>query len=191
MRTSRRAAVVAATLGLALAAAAGCGGEPDEPAGDGGQDATTGGEITVTSTAFEADGKIPTRYSCRGEGVTPPLAWTGVPSGTAALALVVDDPDAVNGLFVHWVVTDIPPTASGSAEGGAPTGGSVSENSGGDRSYLGPCPPKGSGTHHYRFTVYALDKRLDLPESTSAKQAVDAVDDAAVAKGRLVGTFSP
>jgi len=102
----------------------------------------------------------------------------------------VDDPDAVGGLYIHWVVSDIAPTVTGSAKGAAPSGGRVSANSGGDRAYLGPCPPRGSGVHHYRFTVYALSRRLDLSPATPARQAVDAIARATIAQGRLVGTFT-
>lgn len=106
------------------------------------------------------------------------------------MALVVDDPDAVGGLYIHRVVSDIPPTTTMSAEGAAPAGGRVSQNSGGNRAYLGPCPPRGTGVHHYRFTVYALPKRLGLSDATPARQAADAIAKAAIAQGRLVGTFT-
>lgn len=146
--------------------------------------------IAVTTTAFGEGAAIPATYSCHAGNVSPPLAWTAPPPGTAAFALVLDDPDAVGGLFIHWVVTDIPPSTRDSPEGGAPAGGRIGQNSGGARSYLGPCPPAGSGVHHYRFTVYALSAPVQLPDATSARQAVDAIAGRALAQGVLVGTFS-
>ncbi len=146
--------------------------------------------IAVTSPAFVNGAPIPARYSCRGANIPPALAWTGTPPAAGALALVLDDPDAVGGLYIHWVVTDIPPTTTASAEGAAPPGGQVGANSGGNRAYLGPCPPKGTGVHHYRFTLYALAKRLGLAPTTPARQAVAAITQAATGQGQLVGTFT-
>lgn len=158
---------------------------PDSPGAG-----ATAAAIVVASTAFTEGEPIPPRYSCRGQNLAPPLTWSGIPGAAAGVALVVDDPDAVGGLYIHWVVTDIPASVTSSPEGGAPAGGRVNANSGGDASYLGPCPPAGSGVHRYRFTVYALSKRLELAGSTSARQAVDAITDAATAQGRLTGTFA-
>lgn len=146
--------------------------------------------ITITSPAFPNGGQIPTRYTCHGQNVSPPLSWTGVPTTTTALALVVDDPDAVGGRYVHWVVSDIVPEATGTAEGTPPPGGQVHANSGGDRRYLGPCPPAGTGVHHYRFTLYAMTKRGAVPESAPAREATTAITNAAAAQGQLVGTYS-
>jgi Raf kinase inhibitor-like YbhB/YbcL family protein len=143
--------------------------------------------ITVESPDFTEGGPIPVRYTCDGEDVSPPLRWTGVPAGTPALALVVDDPDAPRGTFTHWVVVDIDPTVTSIARGEVPPGGQQIANSAGKASYMGPCPP--SGTHHYRFTVYALNRRLALPPNTTLQSALDAIDAAATAYGRLVGTF--
>ncbi len=185
---------------------AGCGGgtEPKATSSSPGQGRTSGGApsptpppspsaavaIRVTSPAFADGAAIPARYSCHGANIPPALGWTGVPRGAVALALVLDDPDAVGGLYIHWVVTDIPPTTTGTAEGAAPAGGQVGANSGGNRAYLGPCPPRGSGVHHYRFTLYVLPGRLGLPPTAPARQAVAAITRAATGQGRLVGTFT-
>lgn len=152
-------------------------------------EATTEG-ITVTSEAFIDGGQIPAEYACGGQNVSPPLAWTGVPEGTAAVALVMDDPDAVGGLYIHWVVSDIAANTTGSARGTTPAGGQVLPNSGGNRRYLGPCPPQGSGVHHYRFTLYALAKPAALAESTPAGGAVAAFSAGASARGQLIGTYA-
>jgi len=161
---------------------AGCGHRsPPEPA------PAAPSSITVTSTAFPAGGPIPVRYSCRGGNTSPPLHWTGVPTGAAALALVVDDPDAPRGIYRHWVVVDIPPQVADLPAGQPPPGGRQLANSAGHAGYDGPCPP--GGIHHYRFTVYALRHRLDLPAGASLADTLAAIGGATLARGQLVGTF--
>jgi Raf kinase inhibitor-like YbhB/YbcL family protein len=161
---------------------AGCGREPAEPA------TSAPSMIAVTSSAFVAGAPIPVEFSCRGANTSPPLSWTGVPGQAAALALVVDDPDAPHGTYRHWVVVDIPPAATGAPTGQPPPGGRQLPNSAGHARYDGPCPP--SGTHHYRFTVYALSRLLGLPADASLDDALHAIDSATLARGRLEGTFS-
>jgi hypothetical protein len=111
-----------------------------------------------------------------------------VPAAAAAVALVVDDPDAPRGTYTHWVVVDIPADVSSAAEGRAPAGGLEVQNSTGKSAYFGPCPP--SGTHHYRFTVYALSGPTGLGAGTSLRDALDAVNARTIASGRLAGTYS-
>jgi Raf kinase inhibitor-like YbhB/YbcL family protein len=166
-----------------LLLAAGCGADPTSSPADADAPAT----ITVTSTAFEEGGAIPQKYSCDGDEVSPPLAWSGVPGDAAALALVVDDPDAPSGTFTHWVVLDIPVGTTSSDEGGVPEGGVQAESSAGEATYAGPCPP--SGTHHYRFTVVALDADTGLADGAPLDEALAAVDAHAVARGTLTGTY--
>lgn len=144
--------------------------------------------IRVHSPAFASGGRIPVRYTCRGSGVPPPLAWTGLPAGTASVALVVDDPDAPGGTYTHWVVFNLPPTASGLAGARLPAGAAQARNSSGQAGYIGPCPP--SGTHHYRFTVYAERSRLALPGGAGLPAALAAIKEHAAASGRLTGLFS-
>jgi Raf kinase inhibitor-like YbhB/YbcL family protein len=117
--------------------------------------------ITVDSPDIAEGGRIPARYTCDGQDVSPPLRWSGVPSDAAALALVVDDPDAPRGTYTHWVVVDIDPAVKSVARGQSPPGAQQIANSAGRASYIGPCPP--SDVHHYRFTMYALSRRLALP----------------------------
>jgi Raf kinase inhibitor-like YbhB/YbcL family protein len=145
--------------------------------------------LRVASPAFADGAPIPVTYSCSGANVPPPLVWGGVPAGTAELALVVDDPDAVGGRFVHWVVVGIPPDTAGIRAGKPPAGATVLPNSNGDRGYLGPCPPAGTGTHHYRFTLYALRNRPRLGSEPSATAAEAAIKRAALASARLVGLY--
>lgn len=142
----------------------------------------------MRSPAFAEGGTIPARFTCRGSNTPVPLAWTGVPSRAASIALVVDDPDAPGGTFTHWVVFNLPATASGITGGHLPAGAAQARNSNGRAAYFGPCPP--SGTHHYRFTVYAEPKRLPLPSGAPLAQALRAITAAPLASGRLTGLFS-
>jgi Raf kinase inhibitor-like YbhB/YbcL family protein len=144
--------------------------------------------IAVSSPAFREGDPVPARFTCDGGGLSPPLEWHGVPEGAAALALVVDDPDAPRRTFVHWVLLDIPVETTGLDANRVPSGAVQARNSAGHPSYFGPCPP--SGTHHYRFTVYALSKRTGLREGARLDQALRAVESTATAQGRLVGTYA-
>ena len=143
--------------------------------------------ITVTSPEFSDGAPIPKRFTCDGANVSPPLHWSGVSAGAAALALVVDDPDAPSGTFTHWVVVNIDPSTTAVEEGTAPAGGQQAPNSAGKSSWFGPCPP--SGTHHYRFTVYALSRRVAESATGSLDAALSAIEAAVTAQGRLVGTY--
>src|SRR5919109_5250974 len=117
-------------------------------------------EFTLASSAFETGATIPSRHTCEGSDVSPPLAWTAPPDATASVALVVDDPDAPGGTFTHWLAWGIDPDAGALAEGeGAPV---ESRNDFGSSGYRGPCPPPGHGPHRYSFRLHALDGELDL-----------------------------
>jgi Raf kinase inhibitor-like YbhB/YbcL family protein len=144
--------------------------------------------ITVTSPAFAAGAAIPRRFTCEGENVSPPLAWSGAAAGTAEVALVVDDPDAPRGTYVHWVVTGLDPARGRLAEGAVPPGARQLPNSGGSAAWTGPCPPAGPA-HHYRFTVYALQRPPEVAADADPEAAVQAIEAAATARGRLVATF--
>ena len=138
--------------------------------------------FALTSAGFHPGGAIPAPYTCDGRDVSPALAWTGVPDGTKSLALLVDDPDARD--FAHWIVYAMPAGTSHLAEN-AGSSGSMSlaqgTNDFGHVGYGGPCPP--SGTHHYRFTLYALADALPL---TGAPRA--AAVRTALAKAKVLGT---
>ena len=144
--------------------------------------------ITVTSQAFAEGASIPQRFTCAGAGVAPPLAWSGV-RDAAELALVVDDPDAPGGSYVHWVVFHLEPSLDGLAEGRLPGGARQARNSDGKAAYSGPCPPSGPA-HHYRFSLYALGQRLDEPDGAELDEALRAIDRAATSRGRLTATFA-
>jgi Raf kinase inhibitor-like YbhB/YbcL family protein len=145
--------------------------------------------FTLTSTDFENRGAIPRKFSCDGEDVSPALEWEGAPDGTGAFALIVDDPDARG--FVHWVVFDMTGTQSGglaeavSASPDAPTQG---RNGFGKIGWGGPCPP--SGTHHYRFTLLALDAPLGLTGTPSADDIRQAAGGHTLAEATLTATYT-
>lgn len=142
--------------------------------------------FSISSPAFEAGQAIPARYTCSGQDVSPPLAWSGAPSATKAFVLIVDDPDA-NG-FVHWVVVDLPPSTADLAEDASRTMTAVqSQTSWGSGGWRGPCPP--SGTHHYVFTLSALDGRSGLSASATAAQVRAAISGHVLAQATLTGTF--
>jgi Raf kinase inhibitor-like YbhB/YbcL family protein len=177
-----RLAGTAAVLGTLAGLLAGCGG--DRPAVPPVPEATM--TITVSSTAFPDGGDIPQRYTCDGANVSPPLAFGPVPAGTVELALLVTDPDAPGGTFVHWVAWGIDPARPALAEGQAPPGNGA--NGFGRQGYGGPCPPRGPA-HRYVFTAYAVSRRLDLKTSASAEELTRAVQGAVLAQGRLTGRY--
>jgi phosphatidylethanolamine-binding protein (PEBP) family uncharacterized protein len=148
-------------------------------------EAPSTGPLTITSPAFADGAPIPVQYTCKGANVAPPLAWSA-PSGAA---LVVDDPDAVGGLYVHWIVAGIAPGSGSTADGQIPAGGSVLPNSKGQPAYTGPCPPGGTGTHHYRFTLYQFPNTYQLPGGLAGVQAAQTIAGAATAQAQLTGTF--
>lgn len=144
--------------------------------------------IEVSSPAFAAGGAIPPDFTCEEKGNIPPLQWTRVPDGTRSLAVTVDDPDAPNGDFVHLIVFNLVPDArqlprSGVLGGGV---GSYGVNSDGQIGYAPLCPP--SGTHRYRFRVYALDAELPLTRPT-LPELERAMRGHVIGRGELVGTF--
>jgi Raf kinase inhibitor-like YbhB/YbcL family protein len=148
----------------------------------------TGKSIVVSSTAFAADGEIPVKYTCQGSSVSPPLEWKNVPPDVKQLALVLFDPDAPNGGFVHWVVFDIPATATSFAEGSVPAGARQAKGGSGKAGYVGPCPPAGTA-HHYRFTLSALSSTIDLPDGAPAQQVRSEISSKTIADGVLVGLY--
>jgi Raf kinase inhibitor-like YbhB/YbcL family protein len=144
--------------------------------------------VTVKSGAF-ADGKaIPEQYTCKGDGDPPPLSWSGAPAGTKNFALVVKDSDGPNGGFVHWIVVDLPATANTLDIDDLPDGAQEAVNSDGGTGWTPPCPP--SGTHHYHFTVYALDGPTGVPDSASIDDAMAGIKGHYIAYGEVVGTVA-
>lgn len=180
------AVAAAALAGIALWSATGCGGGGDTVTGAA---PAAADRMQLTSPAFADGGSIPVRFTCNGSGVSPPLDWRGTPDGASSLALLVEDPDAPGGTFVHWTVWDIAPRARGVLAGTVPAGAAQGDNSAGDRGYTGPCPPKGDAAHHYVFSVYALRRPLDLQDGAAPADVRTAISAAAIARGRLTGRF--
>ncbi len=152
--------------------------------------------LSITSTAFTEGGAIPRKHSCDGADASPPLTWSGTPQGTAAFALIVDDPDAPARTWVHWVLYDLPATLSALPENVAKTerlkelGGAVQGKSDFKRvGYGGPCPPPGPA-HRYYFKLYALGARLGLPAGASKQDVERAMDGHVLATAQLMGTYA-
>jgi len=144
-------------------------------------------EFGLESTAFRNAQAIPSRHTCEGEDLSPPLRWTNVPDGTRSLALVVDDPDAPNGVFVHWVAWGLDPDAGGLGEGeSAPSEG---RNDFGTSGYRGPCPPPGHGRHRYLFRLYALDSGLELGAGAAKADLEEAIEGHVLTIAEVVGTY--
>ena len=123
--------------------------------------------MQIISAAFKSNQPIPSKYTCDGKNISPPLEFKDVPQNASSLALIVDDPDAPGGDFVHWLVWNIPPTVLSILENFVPEGAVQGTTDFGNKKYGGPCPP--SGTHHYFFKLFALDANLDLPPSSTKK----------------------
>ena len=149
--------------------------------------------LSLTSNAFASGQNIPSKYSCLGREISPDLSWSNFPAQTKSFALIVDDPDAPMGIWVHWLMYNIPPEKNSLPEnisaGAELSDGSLQgKNSGGRLGYNGPCPP--SGTHRYFFKLYALDSKLTISSGASKEQLLQAMQGHILAQGELMGTFS-
>jgi len=149
-------------------------------------------DMQLRSSAFGSRDVIPTRYTCEGDDVSPPLEWSGAPDGTKAFAVICHDPDAplvTPGTygFVHWVLYNLPGSTTRVDEG---TGeGTVGGNDFGNTGYGGPAPPDGHGVHHYFFWVLALDRELDLEAGLTMWQFLEQAEPHIIGMNRLVGTY--
>jgi Raf kinase inhibitor-like YbhB/YbcL family protein len=152
--------------------------------------------LTLSSASFRPQGEIPAKYTCEGEDVSPALAWSGVPAGTKSLVLIVDDPDAPDPqaprmTWVHWVLYDIPATATGLPEAVAPValprGTREGRNDWKRTGYGGPCPP--IGRHRYFHKLYALDVTLGDRGRATKADVVAAMTDHVLASAELIGTY--
>ncbi len=156
------------------------------------KEANTMEKIVVSSEAFKDGETIPSEYTCDGKNVSPALSWKGIPAGAKSIALIVDDPDAPGGMFVHWVLYNIPANVQ-KLPGGMPKNETLGDGSRhgmtdfGRVGYGGPCPPK--GTHRYYFKVYALDTMLNMQPGASKKQLESAMKGHILAQGELMGTY--
>jgi Raf kinase inhibitor-like YbhB/YbcL family protein len=154
---------------------------------DGAAGAASKPTFALTSSAFTNQGRIPVEYSCRGEGTQPPLAWSRVPKGTEQLALIMEDPDAPSGTFVHWVVAEIEPKPRSIPADTTPAGAVVGNNSVGRPGWIPPCPP--SGEHRYIFTLSALDEEITLPPGGDAATLRSLMKGKVVGRAKLTGRF--
>lgn len=149
--------------------------------------------ITLTSSAFTHGAMIPKEYTCDGKDISPPLSWSDPPEKTQSFALIMDDPDAPMGTWVHWVIYNIPATARG-LPGGVPKDADLPDGSRQGRNswrkigYGGPCPP--SGTHRYFFKLYALDIVLTLASGATKDELLKAMEGHILANAELMGRYA-
>jgi len=152
------------------------------------------GGLELSSAAFDHGKSIPKKYTCQGENISPPLAWSGVPEGTESLVLIVEDPDAPDPekpkmVWKHWLLYDLPPTSKGLPEGAGklPSGTRQGTNSWKKTGYGGPCPP--IGRHRYFHRLYALDTKLGDLGTPDKKKLMATMKGHVLAKTELVGTY--
>jgi Raf kinase inhibitor-like YbhB/YbcL family protein len=152
--------------------------------------------LKLTSSAFQPNGSIPSLYTCEGKDISPPLAWSGAPANTKSFALIVDDPDAPDPakpqrVYVHWVVYNLPATATALPENaskkGMPKGAVQGKNDWGKTVYGGPCPP--IGRHRYFFKLYALEIELTGLSSPTKADLEKAIKGHVLDTGEMVGTY--
>jgi Raf kinase inhibitor-like YbhB/YbcL family protein len=168
--------------------AAGCGlfGDDDSPAElHSLQDLSA---LEVASPAFMDGDSIPVEFTCDGENVSPPLEWSQGPESTEEFVLIVDDPDAPQGISTHWILIHIPPDTTSIERGAVPNGAMEVETRAGEAGYRGPCPPEGE-EHEYRFTVYAVDTVIDVSQDAGRNDVLAALEDHIVAGGQLSGMY--
>ena len=135
---------------------------------------------------FDNNGKIPSKYTCDGTEISPPLTIDDIPTETISLVLIMDDPDASVGVWDHWIVFNVPPETEEIEEGTEPQG-TPGKNSWGKAGYGAPCPA--DGEHGYVFTVYALDVKLELQEGATKQQILDSMDSHIIEEAQLIGKY--
>lgn len=145
-------------------------------------------EMRLSSPAFGDQQRIPGKFTCDGENTSPPLEIANVPDKAKSLALVLEDPDAPYGTFIHWTLWNLSPRLSRIEENQEPRESVCGKNSWGHNRYGGPCPP--TGTHRYEFRLYALDTYLDISGSSNRDQLQDAMEGHILAVARLTGLYS-
>ncbi len=148
----------------------------------------------LSSDAFLSGDMIPIRHTCEGRDLSPPLTWGDPPEGTRSFALVCEDPDAPRGIWVHWVLFNLPAQVRGLPQGVEPDpeladGSRQGRNDFGRLGYGGPCPPPGRGPHRYYFRLYALDTLLALPPGATRADLLAAMDGHVLATAELMGRF--
>lgn len=176
--------------GLGVAGLAGCSGE------EGATTTAIEDDFAVASAAIEDGGTVPAKYTADGENVSPPLSVSELPAETETLAVIVDDPDAPGGTFVHWLLWNVPgdtteiPEALPQRTQLEQLGGALQGTNGfGEVGYRGPAPPKGDGPHTYRFTVHAVDAELSVVAEAKRPALSSALEGATVGSARLTATY--
>ena len=150
--------------------------------------------LSISSSAFNEGDRIPDKYTCEGEDISPQLSWSDTPEGTKSFTLICDDPDAPMGTWDHWLIYNIPADSEGLSEA-VPTDESLTDgskqglNSWEKKSYGGPCPPPGD-PHRYFFKLYALDTMLTLTGDADKSTLENAMQEHILAEAKLMGTFS-
>lgn len=150
----------------------------------------TQNSLEIISPVFRDGTPIPPQYTCRGQNVNPPINIFNAPKGTQSLTLIMHDPDAVSGDFLHWLLWDIPPATESIPVNSVPVGALQGLNGSGKAIYTGPCPPAGSGTHRYIFDFYALDTTLNLPAGSIISDVIKAQAGHVLDHCELTGTFA-
>lgn len=143
--------------------------------------------MKLTSPNFQDNQKIPVKYTCRGEGVSPSLDIAAVPEGAQSLALMLKDPDAPSGTFIHFVIWNISPSVLNIPENTLPFGSVVGMNTAGKNNYVSPCPPQGQ--HRYIYYLYALDTTLTLPPEATSKDLEQVMTGHILGSTTLTGIF--
>jgi Raf kinase inhibitor-like YbhB/YbcL family protein len=144
-------------------------------------------EMQLVSPVFNHGETMPEQYTCKGQNINPPLNIVGVPNSAKSLALIMHDPDAVSGDFVHWLVWDIPPGAQIIGTNSLPIGAVQGQTGFGSSNYGGPCPPNGTGTHRYIFELYALDTNLNLNPQSGREKLQEVMKGHILSKSILTG----
>jgi Raf kinase inhibitor-like YbhB/YbcL family protein len=176
---------------LLVTALASCGAAGKDNAMN---DSTTVAQFSMTSSDIQDGQPIAPVYTCDGADQSPQLSWPEPPPGTRSLVLVVDDPDAPHGTFHHWAVFNMPDTKRsierGDGNGGSNTNFVQAVNDSGKSGYMGPCPPRGDGPHHYNFKLYALDvDKLTLPADAKIPAVEEQAKQHQIAMAEIVGTY--
>jgi Raf kinase inhibitor-like YbhB/YbcL family protein len=143
--------------------------------------------MTISSSAFLDSQAIPKQYTCDGDGINPPLQFNDVPGEAKSLALLVEDPDAPTGTWIHWLMWNIPPAVTEIAQNSVPQGAVQGQGSSGQNVFGAPCPP--SGIHHYIFTVYVLDSKLTLPSYSTAENLQSAMQGHIITQAQIIGLY--
>ena len=151
-------------------------------------------QFAITSSSFPPNGPIGATFTCSGANHSPALSWSGAPGTTGSFALILEDPDAPRGTFIHWVAYNLPSSMTGLRESAPKSatladGGMQGVNGLGQIGYYGPCPPPGK-VHHYHFRLFALDSTLSLAPGADASALESAMKGRVIASGELVGTYS-